>query len=270
MTWDQYFHDGSFISVFTKNPSAINAIEPPPGAPAVLQSIDEYNYTGYYTEGSNGRALGASSNVSENMTVENCAAFCKGFKYFGIEYFSECYCDDVVRVGSAKVEETECSMTCSANGSEICGAGNRLTLYTLIGSQSGYSSTLSTTMPVSPTASLTSPASSSTSAGPALVSTAGAFVYQGCYTEGTNSRALSATATASRNMSVESCATFCAGYSYMGVEYSSECYCANRISDGSVLTSTGCSMTCSGNSNEYCGGPSRLNLYTLGEHYRVP
>lgn len=264
MTLDQYFHDGSFISVFSKNPGAINAIKPPPGAPAVLQSIDEYNYTGCYTEGSNGRALGASSNVSENMTVENCAAFCKGFKYFGIEYSSECYCDDVVRVGSAKVEETECSMTCSGNGSEICGAGNRLTLYTLIGSQSGYSSTLSATIPVSPTASLTSPASSSTSAGPALVSTAGAFVYQGCYTEGTNSRALSATATASRNMSVESCATFCAGYSYMGVEYSSECYCANKISDGSVLTSTGCSMTCSGNSNEYCGGPSRLNLYTLG------
>lgn len=263
MTLDQYFHDGSFISVFTKNPSATNAIEPPPGAPVVLQSIDKYNYTGCYTEGSNGRALAASSIVSENMTVENCAAFCTGFKYFGIEYSSECYCDDVVRVGSAMVEETECSMTCSGNGSEICGAGNRLTLYTLIRSQ-GHSSTLSATMTVSSTASLTSPTSSTTSTGPVVVSTAGAFVYHGCYTEGTNTRALSATGTASVKMSVESCATFCAGYSYMGVEYSSECYCANKISDGSVLTSTGCSMTCSGNSDEYCGGPNRLNLYTAG------
>lgn len=262
---DQYFHDGSFISVFTKNPSAINATEPTLRVPAVLQLIDNYNYTGCYTEGSNGRALGASSNTSENMTVENCAVFCKGFKYFGIEYASECYCDDVVRAGSVKVGETECSMTCSGNDGEICGAGNRLTLYTLIENQSGYSSSLLATMSVSPTASLTPPASSSTPSGPVIVSTAGVFLYQGCFTEGTNTRALSAIAIASVNMTVESCATFCAGYSYMGVEYSSECYCANKISDGAVLTPTGCSMTCSGNSNEYCGGPSRLNLYTVGE-----
>lgn len=241
---DQYFHDGSFISVFTKTPSAINTTEPTLRAPAVLQLIDNYNYAGCYTEGSNGRALGASSNTSENMTVENCAAFCKGFKYFGIEYASECYCDDLVRAGSVKAGETECSMTCSGNDGEICGAGNRLTLYTLIGNQSGYSSSLSATISVSQIASLTPPASSSTPSGPVVVSTAGTFVYQGCYTEGTNTRALSATAIASENMSVKSCAAFCAGYSYMGVEYSSECYCANNISDGAIITSTGCSMTC--------------------------
>lgn len=198
------------------------------------------------------------------MTVENCAAFCKGFKYFGIEYASECYCDDLLRAGSVKAGEAECSMTCSGNDGEICGAGNRLTLYTLIVNQSGNSSSLSAIISVSPTASLIPPASSSTPSGPVVVSTAGTFVYQGCYIEGTNTRALVAIAITSANMSVESCATFCAGYSYMGVEYSSECYCANNISGGATVTSTGCSMTCSGNPYEYCGGPSRLNLYTVG------
>lgn len=261
---DQYFHDGSFISVFTKTPSVFNTTEPILRAPAVIQSTDNYNYTGCYTEGINGRALGASSTTSENMTVENCAAFCKGFMYFGIEYASECYCDELLRAGSVKAGEAECSMTCSGNDGEICGAGNRLTLYTLIVNPSGNSSSLSATISVSPTASLTPPASSSTPSGPVVVSTAGSFVYQGCYTEGTNIRALTATSITSANMSVESCATFCAGYSYMGVEYSSECYCANNISDGATFTSTGCSMTCSGNPYEYCGGPSRLNLYTVG------
>ena len=48
----------------------------------------------------------------------------------------------------------------------------------------------------------------------------------------------------------------------MGIEYASECYCGNALSAGSVLTASGCSMTCSGNSSEYCGGPNRLNFYT--------
>jgi hypothetical protein len=47
--------------------------------------------------------------------------------------------------------------------------------------------------------------------------------YIGCYTEATNSRALTgASYVDTTNMTGESCAAFCAGYTYAGVEYSEE------------------------------------------------
>lgn len=196
------------------------------------------------------------------MTVEKCAAFCTGYQYFGIEYASECYCDNALGAGSSKVDETVCSMTCSGNDTEICGDGNRLTLYTLIGSSGNSSSTSTPTSGINASIS-TSSSAGATATGPVAVSKAATYLYQGCYTEGTNVRALSASATAGGDMTVEKCATFCSGYTYMGVEYSTECYCANSIGDGAVLTSSGCSMTCGGNSAELCGGPNRLNFYKV-------
>jgi hypothetical protein len=45
----------------------------------------------------------------------------------------------------------------------------------------------------------------------------------GCYTEATNSRALTGSSyTSSTNMTGESCLAFCAGYTYAGVEYAQE------------------------------------------------
>lgn len=47
--------------------------------------------------------------------------------------------------------------------------------------------------------------------------------YLGCYTEATNSRALTGSSyTSSTNMTGESCVAFCAGYTYAGVEYTEE------------------------------------------------
>ncbi len=40
--------------------------------------------------------------------------------------------------------------------------------------------------------------------------------------------------------------------------------CGNTISNGGAPTTTGCTMTCNGNSTEYCGGGGRLNLYQYG------
>jgi hypothetical protein len=68
---------------------------------------------------------------------------------------------------------------------------------------------------------------------------------------------------------VASCVAKCqtGGFAYAGLEYGRECYCGDALASGSVVASpasdpsaAGCSMTCSGNNREYCGGPSRLNL----------
>ena len=239
-----YFHDASYMSLFTNGGPNLGG-----NGPAVVPSTGPYNYSGCYTEGTNVRALGAKATASPDMTVQSCAAYCSGFTYFGLEYANECYCGNSFGAGSVKTIEGDCIMNCAGNSSQICGAGGRLTVYGK-GTSSVSSSSASGT--VTPTPKPT---------GPVAVQTAGPFTHQGCYTEGNGVRALGAVNTANNAMTVQKCATFCSGYKYMGVEYASECFCANTIGAGAALTTSGCSMACSGDAASLCGGPNRLNFY---------
>ena len=64
-------------------------------------------------------------------------------------------------------------------------------------------------------------------------------------------------------MTLEACATFCAGYLYFGTEYARECYCGNSFNAGSVpAPATVCSFTCMGNALEYCGARLLLSVYS--------
>lgn len=241
-----YFHDASYMSLFTNGgPNAGSA-----AGPAIVPSVGSYNYSGCYTEATGARALAAKATANTDMTLETCASFCSGYTYFGLEYGSECYCGNSFGTGSVKTVDGECSMNCPGNTTQICGAGGRLTVYSK--SQSSVSSSLTGSNTASATPIPT---------GPVAVQTAGVFSHQGCYTEGQGVRALGATNTASDAMTVEKCATFCSGYKYMGLEYASECFCANTIGAGAVLTTSGCSMACSGDAAALCGGPNRLNFY---------
>lgn len=68
-------------------------------------------------------------------------------------------------------------------------------------------------------------------------------------------------------MTDESCINYCnsAGFIYAGTEYSTQCYCGNSLATGgNPAPTTDCSMTCSGNATESCGGPNRLNLFWSG------
>ncbi|TVY75584.1 WSC domain-containing protein [Lachnellula suecica] len=124
-------------------------------------------------------------------------------------------------------------------------------------------STSSTGPPISSSVTFSSPASSSTStSGPASVLKIGDYSYIGCYTEPMNGRALSGKIYANDSMTVETCYSICAGFTWFGVEYKRECYCGNTLAGGSVLTSEVlCQLTCGGNPLEYCGGSSRLSMY---------
>ncbi|KAL8708971.1 MAG: hypothetical protein Q9220_006179 [cf. Caloplaca sp. 1 TL-2023] len=261
-----YFHDHSYLSLFTNGKAG-----PPPSnaPPSVVQSIGAYNYTGCYTEGTGGRAFNGKYTSSDDMTVAYCANFCGGSQYFGIEYASECYCGSAIGNNAVLKGDGDCSMTCSGNSTQYCGAGNRLTTYgqngttPFVSSSSASASGTSTSTSASLTSSISTTATATTSTtGPAAVQTAGSFTFKGCYSEGTSGRALTATSKVSSTMTVEICAAFCQGYAYMGVEYSSECYCGNTIAAGSALvTDGGCSMKCGGAPSEFCGGPNRLNFY---------
>ena len=88
-------------------------------------------YVGCYTEAEGARALPDDSEVDYTfMTNEICAHFClfRGYLFFGTEYGGECYCGTALPT-SATAPETDCSMPCDGNSTEICGAGNRLSVY---------------------------------------------------------------------------------------------------------------------------------------------
>lgn len=86
----------------------------------------------------------------------------------------------------------------------------------------------------------------------------------GCYTEATNSRALTTKSYVNTTgMTAEACISFCGGSQYVGVEYAQECYCGSVLQAGSVpANATDCDMDCTGNRWELCGGPNRLNIFS--------
>ncbi|CRK39009.1 hypothetical protein BN1723_015476, partial [Verticillium longisporum] len=86
---------------------------PTPTGPAIRQIVStEWSFQGCYTETKNGRALSKKSYADDLMTLESCAAFCKGVSaaFFGVEYGRECYCGDSLRDGSVPAtNQKDCS-----------------------------------------------------------------------------------------------------------------------------------------------------------------
>lgn len=60
------------------------------------------------------------------MTIDKCAIACPGYKVFGIESGSECFCGDAIRSASVTTDDSECDFVCPGDSSEKCGGPNRL------------------------------------------------------------------------------------------------------------------------------------------------
>lgn len=88
-------------------------------------------YRGCYTEGSVGRALTIQQPDSGSLTIQSCVSTCisAGYSVAGMEYASQCFCDGFVRNGANLTADADCSMPCSGDASQRCGAGNRLSIY---------------------------------------------------------------------------------------------------------------------------------------------
>jgi hypothetical protein len=68
-------------------------------------------------------------------------------------------------------------------------------------------------------------------------------------------------------MTVSACIEYCSaspGYSYAGLEFGRECFCANAL-DPRYTPKDGimgnCNYKCSGNSTEICGGYAAMSIY---------
>ena len=101
-----------------------------PSGPAIKDKVGDWKFQGCWTEATNSRTLDDKTYTDDAMSLESCAKFCDGFAYFGTEYGRECYCGDELQDGSGKAaNQNDCSFPCGGDGSEYCGAGNRLQLY---------------------------------------------------------------------------------------------------------------------------------------------
>jgi hypothetical protein len=187
------------------------------------------------------RALnGALSTANSSMTIESCMAFCawKNYPLAGVEYGNQCYCDNNLSPATSYNQTYSTiynTMVCAGNQSEYCGGPNEVMVYMNTAWQAPFPSAVGQTL--------------------------GNAKYLGCASEGNEIRALGAASTSSSSLTIQSCASYCSNYLLFGVEYASQCYCANSLASSSVLNVTGCNMYCSGNGSQLCGGPSRLNLF---------
>ncbi|KAJ3494780.1 hypothetical protein NLG97_g3855 [Lecanicillium saksenae] len=195
-----------------------------------------------------GRTISDVISSDGGMTNAKCTDFCfkRGFVYAATEYFSECYCGNIVARGAIAAKAEDCDTQCSGNSTEACGGRNRLTLYK--------------TSKVIP---------------PAVNPGIGDWESMGCHVEGSTGRALERQiwSIPGGNMTAPQCMRACdaGGYALAGVEYGRECFCGNELKNWArPATFGGCTKTCSGNLTEYCGGSNRLNLYQNKLRYKPP
>lgn len=197
-----------------------------------------------------------------------------------------------------------CDMACNGNQTQFCGGANRISVFgvnitrSVSSSAIVASSTVLSSVVVDPTPEVTptptpevtptpspevtptpspevtptpspsdpvvvvSSAAASSSAAPQKVG----WQYEGCYTDGTGGRTLTAGTAIGGGMTNAKCKDACraAGYVLAGTEYSGECYCDNSLKGTGAPAPDGeaqCNMACSGDATEICGGPNRLTLW---------
>ncbi len=233
----------------TPNPATTSAVPVNTPTAGVTTIVDNKAlYVGCYSEVP-GRALAGAQLVNATgMTNEMCASYCMSRNYalFGTEYSQECFCASSLASASTFKPQSECSLPCKGDTSQLCGGASRLSLW----NNTNY---VAPHNPPTPN---------------------NQFSYIGCFTEGRGGRALGATAGKTAfakadaiGMTVEMCASICfnKGYNWMGVEYGQECYCNQ---DGPINNSAAapngdkeCNMLCKGDSKEFCGAGNRLNVY---------
>lgn len=146
----------------------------------------------------------------------------------------------------------DCNMACNGNATEFCGGPNRLNVYQVNGASA-------------PSSASTAATPTSTAAGSATGLPAG-WTYKGCYVDNVSGRILSNQQAGGQTMTVESCVASCkaAGYVVAGMEYASECYCGNGLTNGGKLADadTQCNTNCAGNAAEKCGDANRMSIYS--------
>jgi Glyoxal oxidase N-terminus/WSC domain len=205
-----------------------------------------WGYKGCYIDGVQGRIMAHQEPDSPTNTVEGCITKCQGLGYSvaGMEYSSQCFCDNFVRNGAALTSDSDCNMACSGKPSEFCGAGGRMSIYS--------NATLQVYQP------------------PAVQKTnlPGSWKYQGCLYDQADPRSLKYQLVLDTNNTAENCLSQCSkfGYGAGGMEYGRECWCGDEATVKALgrtfYPESDCNMPCPGNASTLCGAGNRISYYT--------
>ncbi|OBT51039.1 hypothetical protein VE04_08574, partial [Pseudogymnoascus sp. 24MN13] len=181
----------------TTAPPPTTTVAPPtntgvPTTPTSPVTVGDYDFVYCWAEPAAGRSFAAKSTAADDMTNEKCATFCAAYPYFGTQWSKECWCG-TGPAGGGLAPLGECDYPCSGDASQLCGGSRRLSLYV-----------------------------NSALTGPQQPTTVGNYEYKGCVTDLQSSRTLTGDMLRSDDMTLETCATFCNGYTYFGTEWSTE------------------------------------------------
>lgn len=233
------------VSSTTRISSSSTAAPVPTGLPA------GWDYKGCYVDGPGYRVMQNQQPDDQQMTIASCSSKCAslGYEVAGMEYHTQCFCDNQLRMSASLANsDDECNTPCGGNSAQMCGGGDRLTVYS-------SQNPLKITPKPGPTAKI------------------GNWTYQGCATSfgGQWNKPLPWKLVNSTGNSPEWCLSKCQAYGYMaaGMEYGEECYCGDvdhMVEKGSVpAPETDCNTPCPGNATAICGQGNRLTWYKYTE-----
>ncbi|KAJ7479898.1 WSC domain-containing protein, partial [Mycena latifolia] len=103
----------------------LNVPPVPPSTPASIGKDSRWKSAGCYTDSVSARTFPNGTSIIGGMTAEKCTSTCQanGFTYAGTEYSRG------KPPLSLFISSRGCDMPCSGNATQICGGGNRLTVY---------------------------------------------------------------------------------------------------------------------------------------------
>ena len=108
------------------------SVSSPSSTPTVVASSGTFNYLGCYFDQESPRVLISQANgdATVAMTVEDCTQTARlgGWQYAGVEFGYQCFVGNQLHQNSMS-NPTDCNQACSGNSAEVCGAGNRISVY---------------------------------------------------------------------------------------------------------------------------------------------
>ncbi|KAK8212979.1 hypothetical protein BKA81DRAFT_316641 [Phyllosticta paracitricarpa] len=215
---------------------------------APVASISGWSYKGCYVDNKNGRIMANQQPDSNTLSNEACIQTCakQGYSVAGTQYSSQCFCSNLLQNSATLTSDNDCSMTCSGNAAEKCGAGNRMSVYSNLTTVPSYG------VPTAQNSSLP-----------------GLWTYKGCLIDNVNQvRVFPNQLILSKNNTATNCLTMCSTYGYDagGMEYGDQCFCGTKgdvaKANAQLAPESDCSFPCTGNVTTLCGAGNRISYYT--------
>ena len=170
------------------------------------------------------RVLDGYHEADMKLTIQKCLNICKSrkFPFSGVQWQIECYCGNMPSSGFKWAWPEKCNDPCAGDSTQMCGGSMAMNVY------------------------------KTPSEDPK-----GACVY-----DNPAQRVLDGLSIiGAKNMSIETCKQFCFGYKFYGVQGGDQCHCGDFDKNFLPSPELECNMPCNGNSDQFCGGSWRLNVF---------